>query len=272
MFPAITAHRFVTPETLNVAPGLVGRLLASPGRRAAAMVVDLAAVGLLSSLSNVWLVIGLALVGVLLRGWIGADGRWRKTAGWALVALFALLAVQEASTPSLKPARSTSPSVAVAKALADDGGDDDGPSAVTIKKIGAGLPDAQRIALLEAALAEAGKSRPVTLREELRRIGDAIGASFGWGIVYFSLLPALWNGQSLGKKFLRLQVVELTGQPMTVMRALKRYGGYAAGMATGGLGFTQLLWDPNRQAIQDRAAHTVVIDLRNDRREATRPP
>ena len=49
---------------------------------------------------------------------------------------------------------------------------------------------------------------------------------------------------------------------MTVMRCLKRYGGYAAGMATGGLGFAQLLWDPNRQALQDKAAHTAVLDLR----------
>ena len=29
----------------------------------------------------------------------------------------------------------------------------------------------------------------------------------------------------VGKKLLRLRVVELTGQPMTVMRNLKRYGG-----------------------------------------------
>jgi hypothetical protein len=46
------------------------------------------------------------------------------------------------------------------------------------------------------------------------------------------------------------------------MRCLRRYGGYAAGMATGGLGFVQALWDVNRQGIQDRVAHTVVIDLR----------
>jgi hypothetical protein len=47
-----------------------------------------------------------------------------------------------------------------------------------------------------------------------------------------------------------------------VLLALKRYGGYAAGMATGGLGFAQALWDANRQGLQDKAAHTVVIDLR----------
>ena len=92
-----------------------------------------------------------------------------------------------------------------------------------------------------------------------------MGAKFGWGIVYFSLLPAWWSGQTVGKKLLGLQVVELTGQPMTVMRCLKRYGGYAAGLATGCLGFGQALWDPNRQAIQDKAAHTAVIDLRGAR-------
>jgi uncharacterized RDD family membrane protein YckC len=91
----------------------------------------------------------------------------------------------------------------------------------------------------------------------------------GWGIVYFSLLPAWWNGQTLGKKLLRLRVIELTGKPLTVMRSLRRYGGYAAGMATGGIGFAQALWDVNRQAIQDRVAHTVVVDLRSG---ATGPP
>ena len=37
------------------------------------------------------------------------------------------------------------------------------------------------------------------------------------------------------------------------------------------IGFTQLLWDPNRQAIQDRTAHTVVVDLRAARREPVPP-
>jgi hypothetical protein len=37
-------------------------------------------------------------------------------------------------------------------------------------------------------------------------------------------------------------------------------------MATGMIGFVQVLWDDNRQAIQDKIAHTVVIDLRQPRR------
>jgi uncharacterized RDD family membrane protein YckC len=66
----------------------------------------------------------------------------------------------------------------------------------------------------------------------------------------------------VGKRLLALRVVELTGRPMTVLLSLKRYGGYAAGMATGGLGFAQVLWDANRQGLHDKAAHTVVLDLR----------
>jgi hypothetical protein len=124
---------------------------------------------------------------------------------------------------------------------------------------------AQRIAQLEAELAQLRKPQPLSVSRELRRLLDAVGASFGWGIVYFSLLPSLWNGQTLGKRLFKLRVVELTGRPMTVMRCLRRYGGYAAGMATGGLGFAQALWDVNGQGIQDRTAHTVVIDLRAGR-------
>lgn len=118
-----------------------------------------------------------------------------------------------------------------------------------------------RISDLEAALAEAKKPKPFSLRAEFKRFIDGVGLQFGWGAVYFSLLPAWWGGQTVGKKIFGLKVVEITGKPMTVMRCLKRYGGYAAGMATGGLGFGQLLWDANRQGIQDKAAHTVVLDL-----------
>ncbi|MND03597.1 hypothetical protein D3C83_234990 [compost metagenome] len=43
------------------------------------------------------------------------------------------------------------------------------------------------------------------------------------------------------------------------MDAFTRYGGYAAGLATGSIGFLRLLWDPNLQAIEDKIAGTVVV-------------
>ncbi len=192
----------------------------------------------------------------------GANGsRLRRGAGWALVALFALLAAREVWL-GWRDRQAEKPPAAVA-AVKD--AEDEKDAAAQLHEIGKGLPDAERIRLLEAAvvsLAKNQKPKAGSFGDELERLVDAVGASFGWGVVYFSLLPAFWPGQTIGKKLFKLQVVELTGKPMNVMRSLKRYGGYAAGMATGGLGFTQLLWDPNRQAIQDRAAHTVVIDLR----------
>ena len=74
----------------------------------------------------------------------------------------------------------------------------------------------------------------------------------------------------MGKRLFKLRVVELTGKPMSLMLAFKRYGGYAAGVSTGMVGFLQVPWDSNRQALHDKAAHTVVIDL-NGRRKVFLP-
>ena len=100
--------------------------------------------------------------------------------------------------------------------------------------------------------------------DALRRL-HRLGLRFGWAIAYFSLLPFWWKGQTVGKRLFGLRVVELTGKPLGLMACFGRYGGYAAGLATGGMGFLQVLWDPNRQAVQDKLAHTVVVDLRGPR-------
>jgi hypothetical protein len=46
---------------------------------------------------------------------------------------------------------------------------------------------------------------------------------------------------------------------MTLWSAFERFGGYAAGLLTGLLGFAQVYWDRNRQAIHDKITETVVI-------------
>ncbi|MBD1388079.1 RDD family protein [Neiella sp. HB171785] len=86
-----------------------------------------------------------------------------------------------------------------------------------------------------------------------------LGIGFSWAIAYFTVLPAWFNGQTIGKRLLRTQVVRLDGQALTAWGCFGRYGGYVAGLATGMLGFLQIYWDPNRQAIQDRIAATAVI-------------
>ncbi len=56
-----------------------------------------------------------------------------------------------------------------------------------------------------------------------------------------------------------IRVLRLDGEPITWWTAFERAGGYAAGFATGLLGFAQVIWDANRQAIHDRIVGTVVV-------------
>ncbi|HEA18519.1 MAG TPA: RDD family protein [Pseudoalteromonas prydzensis] len=86
-----------------------------------------------------------------------------------------------------------------------------------------------------------------------------LGLGFGWAAVYFTLFSLLWQGQTPGKKICDIRVVALSGEYLSLWDAFGRYGGYGAGFATGLLGFLQVYWDPNRQAIQDKIAATVVI-------------
>lgn len=237
--------RFVSVEPLNVAPALVGRTLATPGRRASALGVDLLVVGVLSNASGYWLAGALLVLAVLLRRSLVAEGARRGVTA-VLLGVVVLAAAVVAwhtwreDTPREKPARSARPPAPAASAS-----------------------DRERLEHAEAELREARSAlKRRSLADQLEATIDDLAPSFGWGIVYFSLLPAFWQGQTLGKRLFRLRIVELTGKPITPLRGLKRYGGYAAGMATGGLGFLQVLWEPNRQGLQDKAAHTVVLDER----------
>lgn len=89
-----------------------------------------------------------------------------------------------------------------------------------------------------------------------------LGLSFGWAAFYFSVLTAAWSGQTPGKKLLNIRVIQLDGTPLSIWDSFGRYGGYAAGLATGLMGFAQIYWDPNRQAIHDKISSTIVIDLK----------
>lgn len=66
--------------------------------------------------------------------------------------------------------------------------------------------------------------------------------------------------EDTGKEAAREPGVRIDGGSITTWDAFSRFGGYAASVLTGLLGFAQLLWDPNRQALRDRIAGTVVIE------------
>ena len=89
-----------------------------------------------------------------------------------------------------------------------------------------------------------------------------MGLGFGWAAVYFSVFVAWFNGQTVGKMLCRIRVTKIDAKPLSFWESFERYGGYSAGLATGLLGFLQIMWDPNRQAIHDKISETVVLDLR----------
>jgi hypothetical protein len=88
---------------------------------------------------------------------------------------------------------------------------------------------------------------------------DELGLGFGWAALYLTIVHAWWRGTSVGKKVFRIRVVMIDLRPLNWWLSFERAGGYAAGFATGFLGFAQIFWDPNRQAIHDKVSETIVI-------------
>lgn len=93
----------------------------------------------------------------------------------------------------------------------------------------------------------------------IRGAVDELGFGFGWASVYLTVMLSWWKGQTVGKRLVGIRVRRLDGGPITWWVAFERAGGYAAGFATGLLGFAQVIWDANRQAIHDRIVGTVVV-------------
>jgi hypothetical protein len=88
---------------------------------------------------------------------------------------------------------------------------------------------------------------------------EDLGIGFGWTGLYFTAFVALWKGQTPAKRLLGVRVVRLDGRPMTWWGSFERFGGYAAGLVTGLMGFAQVYWDRNRQMIHDKIVETVVV-------------
>jgi uncharacterized RDD family membrane protein YckC len=79
-------------------------------------------------------------------------------------------------------------------------------------------------------------------------------------ILYFCLALYIGSGQTLGKRLMRIQVVSLTHERITLWQALERALGYGASFLEGGFGFAQFFIQRNRQCAHDRLAETIVID------------
>ncbi len=85
------------------------------------------------------------------------------------------------------------------------------------------------------------------------------GASFLIGLAYQWYFLTQQNGQTLGKKFLGIRVVKVTGEPLTFTDALVRYIGYYIDSFVFMIGWIWALFDANRQCWHDKLAGTIVI-------------
>lgn len=79
-------------------------------------------------------------------------------------------------------------------------------------------------------------------------------------VAYFALLEGFWNGQTVGKRLVGIQVVKDDGQPIdlpaamirNIVRPIDAFGVYLVAAV--------LVWSSStRQRFGDRLAHTVVI-------------
>ncbi len=257
----------VTPDAFSVVPELLGKPLATPGRRFAAMLVDLVLIGFLQLLG--WRVLG-GLLGLALFRFATrrSDGtpstRARRLGIGCAGALVLVAAVGATFIPSLLRMAADSAGNAPLQMQESDDTTSFGPAVVDpgVIAVTEALTEAledreERIRELEQQLEDADS--PSTLFTWIRDAADEAGLVFGWGTVYMTLFLALWGGRTPGKKLAGLRVVRLNGRPLGLLLSLERAGGYAAGFATGLLGFARVWWDPNRQGIHDKIAETVVI-------------
>lgn len=264
----------VTPDAFSVTPELLGTPLATPGRRFLAMIVDLVLIGFLQLLG--WRVLG-GLVGLTLfrlatrRAGGAPSTRARRLGLGCAGALVLVVAVGATFIPALlRMGASPDGGSPLRLQLGGDTVSIDLPVDTDVANLAEALVDPAVVGLAEALEDREQRIRELedqleevdsrsTLFTWIRDAADEAGLVFGWGTVYLTLFLALWGGRTPGKRLFGLRVVRLNGQPLGLLMSLERAGGYAAGFATGLLGFARVWWDPNRQGIHDKIAETVVI-------------
>ena len=289
----------ITPDAFSVHPSLLGLPLARPSRRLVAMLLDLLLVAIIAHSSGPlllalaaayvtfrfaarWTGTGTGFFSRTLRLSVRAFGAFvlfliamavasgardlgRKAAGTEPErsgAARADLAARPQAAAAPAPASPDSLALAYAAALAED---DSAAAAALAPQLGSALARDS----LDRLRRDVRRAREET--ERVRESGEAgviawivdfldeMGVGLGWTGLYFTGFLAVWKGQTPGKRHLGIRVVRLNGQPMSLWMSFERFGGYAAGLFTGLLGYAQVYWDHNRQMIHDKIVETVVV-------------
>lgn len=238
--------RHITQEPALIAPHLLGTPLATFRRRLAAYLVDLFLFGLVFGS----LFCGLTLLKIhrtdptlMSRLWATAGGTVAADSLANRVLLMDCLAVVDAVTPEALP-----PELAAQVRARNE------------EAIRAVFGDGDNKTLTFT-------SGPTRLTGDRFELGlDFLLGSYssllGWGALFvgwFTVWTWLGRGRTPGKALLRVQIKKLDGRPLSWWDAFGRSAGYGASAGTLLLGFLEAIWHPNRQAIHDRIAGTVVV-------------
>lgn len=286
----------ITPDAFEVSEELLGLPLAAPSRRLVAILIDLVVIGVITAVTQSFaLVLGIVVAVAFVRASFkrtqvrgGVFGRAMRASLGCLGVFIGLLTMvlwilvgaglDRGSTPEGDELDFDQQLELALEAAGLAGVPIDGvtPRLPAVVDTGSAVPDtiralqeriarqelrlrAQRIQIEALEEARAGASEEGGIFDVLRGLVDELGFGFGWASLYMTLLLTLWKGQTVGKRMVGIRVVRLDGEPINWWLAFERAGGYAAGFATGLLGFAQVYWDANRQAIHDRIAGTVVV-------------
>jgi len=252
MSDASDRRQRVTDEPFVVAPELLGRPLATVRRRAVALGID----------AILWMLVAIPLI--ILMSWIALQIQAPTLAAYLTTGITAgefpdagraqatreLMLLVQRRRPEILPA-----DVVEALEIED-------PEEFIAAFDAAGLN-------FNVDLGGGAPSGFDSRRNLLQLRGDVVfgrassaASVFSIGVVYFTLCVWLGRGRTPAKFLLGIRVHRLDGTPLTLRDAFSRAGGYAASLSTLGLGFLQAFRDPNRQAIHDRIAGTVVVHER----------
>lgn len=77
--------------------------------------------------------------------------------------------------------------------------------------------------------------------------------------VYHGLLVHYWDGQTVGKRLMRIRVISVAHKHVSLWHAVERALGYGASALELGFGFFQYFITENRQTTHDRIAETIVV-------------
>ena len=238
-------RRMLTGEPLHVAPALVGREIASPRRRAAALLFDylvlaIPALGVAVGMAALWLSLNEPVAYRALTTLLGKPTPEQSAAAWGELAPL-LVEVEMPGVPAeAELAVEHHDSAAAAEALKDH----------------------ELMFTINFEEGEEPELPAKTIRFEIQRLLPTplrIVALFGVVSLYFTLCHASRRGQTLGKRMFRIQVVQLGGEKLSLFESFERAAGLLEIPATMGLALLSLWRDPNRRLPHDRIVHTAVL-------------